>query len=174
MTRGPLPGKAIGEALPVAHARGLVSIAKRVSGCICDFVIFCTALTAVVRVARTRRLHGSLAEIEAQFREHLALLRLVPPDPSRSLELWVGGDCGGLRFFRIGNPGLVEIDREGVPVPGREEEKKGKEKGVNKVNKDNIVNKGKNEGTQTKDKDKAKERPAGSSGGPPPAGGGAP
>jgi len=116
MTRGPLPKKAIDVALPVAQARGMVILCKPGAGSVCDFAIAGTALTPLVRVKRSRRIHCPLPEIEAQFAESLARLRLVPATAERCRELWVCGQYGAIRFFRVGDAGLVEIDRDGRPL----------------------------------------------------------
>jgi hypothetical protein len=56
-------------------------------------------------------------EIAEQYAEPLGRLRLVPDTAGRSRELWVVGQYGTLRFFRIENTGLFEIDRNGK-LPG--------------------------------------------------------
>jgi hypothetical protein len=118
MSRGPLPEKAFGLALPVARARGFVSFCKRERGGVCDFVIFGCDGTAVVRMGRTKRLHGSLAEMEALFAEALCGLRMVPKAPGRSCEIWACDYYGNLRFFRVESTGLAEIGRDGRPTGG--------------------------------------------------------
>ena len=90
--------------------------AKPGAGSVCDFAIAGTALTPLVRVKRSRRIHCPLPEIEAQFAESLARLRLVPATAERCRELWVCGQYGAIRFFRVGDAGLVEIDRDGRPL----------------------------------------------------------
>jgi len=117
MTRGPVPQKSIDTALPVARTRG------RVVGCTpgrqstCDFVICEPVQSAFVRVRPARHLHCPVPEIQDRFAEPIGRLRLVPDAAGRSRELWVVGQYGTIRFFRIGNTGLTEIDRTGN-VPG--------------------------------------------------------
>ncbi|WP_292368352.1 hypothetical protein [Methanoregula sp. UBA64] len=118
MTRGPLPKKAIDEALPVAQARGMVILCKPGAGSVCDFAIAGLALTSLVRVKRSRRIHCPLPEIELQFAEPLARLRLVPATSERCRELWVCGQYGTMRFFRVNDNGLCEINRDGRPLAG--------------------------------------------------------
>ena len=107
------PGTAATEsdpsALPIAKARGFVTLCQRKRGSICDFVILATGSTAVVRLGRTQRLHGSLADMEFQFAEPLARLRPVPPDPDRSCEIWACDYYENIRFFRVSGTGLIEI-----------------------------------------------------------------
>ncbi len=116
MSRGP-PTKSIDVALPVAWARGYVIMSRRERGSVCTFEIHVAAYTAVVLVVRCRRLHGSLAEMETQYPEQLARLRLVPQGICRSLELWACSPYGGIRFFRVSGTGLVELGRDGG-LPG--------------------------------------------------------
>jgi hypothetical protein len=120
VSRGPPPTTAIDDALKVARTRGFVTACKRDRDSVCDFVIHAMAYTAVVTIVRSRRLHGSLVEMERDWAERLARLRLVPPGLCRSLELWACSPRGVLRFFRLSGPGLIELDRNGEPVPGIE------------------------------------------------------
>jgi hypothetical protein len=113
MSRGPIPKKAIDVALRIAETRGLVSLCRRGRDSICDLVVHEQGITINVMVRRSRRLHCSLAEMESQFPESLARLRLVPEDPCRSRELWACSPYGTLRFFRVTQTGLVELDRTG-------------------------------------------------------------
>ena len=113
MRRGPLPKKAIAAALRVAMARGLVSLCRRGRDCVCDIIIHEPVITRDIMVGMSRRLHGPLAEMEHQFSEPLARFRLVPEDPCRSRELWACSPYGVLRFFRVLQAGLVELDGTG-------------------------------------------------------------
>jgi hypothetical protein len=114
MRRGPLPKKAITAALRAAMARGLVSLCRRGRDCICDIVLHEPAITRDIIVGLSRRLHGPPAEIEYQFADPLARFRLVPENPCRSRELWACSPYGVLRFFRVLQAGLVELDLEGA------------------------------------------------------------
>jgi hypothetical protein len=113
MRRGPLPKKAIAAALRVAMARGLVSLCRRGRDCICDIVLHEPAITRDIMVGMSRRLHGPPAEIEYQFADPLDRFRLVPDNPCRSRELWACSQYGVLRFFRVLQAGLVELDLAG-------------------------------------------------------------
>lgn len=117
MTRGPVPQKSIDTALPIARARGLVACCTPGRESTCDFVICEPVQTVLVRVRPTRRLHCPVPEIAEQYAEPLGRLRLVPDAAGRSRELWIVGQYGTLRFFRIENTGLFEIDRNGK-LPG--------------------------------------------------------
>jgi len=118
MTRGPVPQKSIDTALPVARARGLVACCTPGRESTCDFVICETSRTTFVRVRPCRRLHCPVQEIAEQYAEPLGRLRLVPNAAGRSRELWICGQYGTLRFFRIEDTGLLEIDRNGKPQEG--------------------------------------------------------
>lgn len=118
MTRGPAPQSAIDDAMKIAWARGFVTVCHRARGSVCDFVIHAAEYTAVVMIVRSRRLHGTLAEMQAQCAEPIARLRLVPQAVCRSLELWACSPYGGFRFFRIQGTGLLELNRDGVPLGG--------------------------------------------------------
>lgn len=116
MTRGPPPLSAIEAAEKIAWSRGFVTLCQRKRGSVCDLVIHSAEYTAVVLIARSRRLHGSLAEMETQFAEQIGRLRLVPRGLCRSLELWACSQYGGIRFFRISGNNLVELNRDGKPL----------------------------------------------------------
>ena len=119
MSRGPLPQKAIDAALSVARTRGVVSLCNRSRESVCDIVIHTKEVTIDAMIRRCRRLHCPLAEMERQFEEALARLRLVPEDPCRSRELWACSPYGVLRFFRVLKDCLVEIDSGGrLLLPG--------------------------------------------------------
>ena len=116
MSRGPIPEKAMDVALAAARTRGLVSLCHRSRECVCDIVIHAPGVTIDAMIRRSRRLHGSLAEMENQFAECLARFRLVPEDPCRSREFWACSQYGVLRFFRVLQSGLVELDSSGRPL----------------------------------------------------------
>jgi hypothetical protein len=116
MSRGRPPRSALSIALPVAWSRGYVTPSRRERGSVCDFVIHAAAYTAVVLVKRTRRLHGTIGEIERQYAEQISHLQLVPQCPGRFIELWTGSPYGVLRFFRLTKTGLIEICCTGEPM----------------------------------------------------------
>ena len=116
MSRGPPPQSALAAALKIALARGLVTRCMRERGSVCDFMIHIAGYTAVITVVRSRRLHGSPAEMAAQAADPIARIRLVPEDPCRTREVWFCSPHGILRFFRVLNNGIIELDREGKPL----------------------------------------------------------
>jgi hypothetical protein len=118
MSKGPAPKKAIELALPVALDRGFVIFCKQERGSICNLVLLEPGRTSVIRVVRTKHIRGTVADMKAQFSEAAAGFSLVPPDPGRSLEIWVCNYYRKIRFFRIGATGLVELTRDGKPHDG--------------------------------------------------------
>ena len=119
--KGPVPEKAIGIALPIAIARGLVMLCRRHHGSVADFVIAGFGWTAIVCVCRTKQLNELPEELAAQFRSAIAGLSRVPPSPGRSCEIWACDYYGNFRFFRVAGSALVEIGRDGnllAPVSG--------------------------------------------------------
>jgi hypothetical protein len=120
MSRGPVPKKAIEFAIPYAHARGFVIFSRRQRESVCDLIILGTGRTTIVRMARTKHLRGSLAEMQTQFTGAAAGLRSIPPDPGRVCEIWACNYYRSIRFFRVEQTGLVEIDPDGNPIGGTE------------------------------------------------------
>lgn len=118
MTRGPVPQQALDCSLPVALARGFVTTCARGRGSVCDFIIHAPDYTAVILVVRSRRLQGSLAEIESLHAEPLGRIRLVPPGSCRVRELWACSPKGAMRFFRVEQSKLVELGRDGKVLGG--------------------------------------------------------
>ncbi|MEN6360987.1 MAG: hypothetical protein ABFD59_13190 [Smithella sp.] len=116
MTRGPPPEKAIALALPIAQARGFAVFCKRERGSVCDIVIFNNAVTIVVRLARTKCINQSVADMEAQFAGAATCLGRIPAADRRSREIWACDYYNNLRFFQVNGTGFVEIGRDGKPV----------------------------------------------------------
>ncbi|MDD1685706.1 hypothetical protein [Methanoregula sp.] len=116
MKRGPLPEKAIELAIPFARTRGFLICCRRTRGSVCDLMILSPGRTTLVTMARTKNLHGSLAEMTAELSGTADGLRTVPPDPGRVCEIWACNYYRTIRFFRVERAGLVEIDRDGKPI----------------------------------------------------------
>ena len=114
MNRGPLPQKGIDIAMPVALVRGFVILCRHYYGFVCDFIIAEPGRSTIVRMFRTKRLYDTVAGMAGQFRAGIAGLSRVPPDLSRSLEIWACDYYGNLRFFRLRGTGLVEIRQDGT------------------------------------------------------------
>lgn len=116
MRRGPVSQKAIDFALPAALARGFVTFCRQGRGSVSTFVIHAAGYTAVVSVLMSRKLHGTLAEMEYQFGDAISRLRLVPPGLCRTRELWACNRHGSLRLFRVMEKGIIELGRDGEPI----------------------------------------------------------
>jgi len=116
------------DAIPIAKSRGAVFFFTRTKDCPADFEITSANRVAIVCVKRSRRLHCTLAEIERTFSESIRQLRTPPSPANHCRELWLWSPYGVFRFFRVGNEGIVEIDRDGKPLvspaPGRSTEAK--------------------------------------------------
>jgi hypothetical protein len=64
-----------------------------------------------------RHLRCTLEQLEREAAEELAYLRMIASSPAVSRELWICSPRGTFRFFRITDNGLVELDRDGRPLP---------------------------------------------------------
>jgi hypothetical protein len=85
-----------------------------------EFLITGNGWFAMVRVRLSRKLYAGISEIEAEFRDTIAGLRLVFRSAQVSCELWLYSRYGTLRHFRVEDTGIVEIDWCGtLPVPGK-------------------------------------------------------
>jgi len=119
MSRGRRPLAALSEAMHIAKKRGETQAFVHGPGTICNFVIYSPGITAHVRIKRITRIHCSHAWIEGEARDALAALRAIAPGTGISRELWVYLPRGAFRFFRVGETGLVELNRNGTVMPER-------------------------------------------------------
>lgn len=122
MTRGRPPQKGLDVAIPIAQKRGQVMEFRQSSENLCEFLIIGNGCLAVVRVRKARRLHGTIAEVETDFSDAVIRIRTIPCGGPVSRELWLYSRYCVMRFFRIRDAGLVEIDRHGTPMapaPGK-------------------------------------------------------
>jgi hypothetical protein len=113
MIRGPLPSRGFDAALPVARARGHVEHFRRMRGNTADLMVSGGGFLAIIRLQNTPRLWQDIPEIEWQFADAIARLRLHPAGGPVSRELWLYSRYGVLRFFRILENGIVEIGADG-------------------------------------------------------------
>lgn len=116
MSRGFPSKKALEAALPLAQVRGQVIFFRKDAQAPGDFMIIGPGGIIVVRVKRTRQLHVTLSAVEIQQRETLALLRSADLVSEILRELWLWCPFGSMRFFRVENKSLVELDRHGRPT----------------------------------------------------------
>jgi hypothetical protein len=114
--------KALDAALPFALARGEVMFFRQDPGTPCNFLINYAGGGAVVHIRRSRRLYCTIPEIIAQNIEPLDRLRSAVLSPGITREFWLWSPYGTMRFFRVEDAGLIELDRKGEPlkplVPG--------------------------------------------------------
>jgi hypothetical protein len=119
MSRGPVPQKAIGIALPIARARGFVIFCRQYRGSVADLIIAdFSGRTTIIRICRTKQLNEPVAGMAVQFRSAIAGLNRIPPSPGRSCEIWAVDYYGNIRFFRLAGTGLAEIGRDGNILAG--------------------------------------------------------
>ena len=116
MSRGIPSQKALDAALPVAQARGEVMFFRQDPGTPCNFLINYAGGGVVVRIRRARRLHCTMPEIVTQNSESLDLLRSAVLSPGITREFWLWSPYGTMRFFRVEDAGLIELDRKGEPL----------------------------------------------------------
>ena len=116
MSRGIPSQKALDAALPVAQARGEVMFFRQDPGTPCNFLINYAGGGAVVSIRRARRLHCTIPEIIAQNIEPLDRLRSATFSPGITREFWLWSPYGTMRFFRVEDAGLTELDRHGEPL----------------------------------------------------------
>ena len=120
MSRGPPPARGFDVAIPVALMRGRVMRFQTAQDHICDFTIAGNGILALVRLMMATRLHASIAEISRDYSDAVNGLYAIPFGGPVSRELWLYSRYGILRFFRLAETGLIEIDGYGFPfVNGR-------------------------------------------------------
>ncbi len=117
MTRGRPVTKGVMDAIRIAGARGCVMKFCPGPESMCDFQIRTPVHVIFIRVKRFVRILAPLAEIEAEHRSFIQLLRSFPVSDSILRELWVYSKHGTYRYFRVTDTGIVEIDRAGLPLP---------------------------------------------------------
>lgn len=115
MTRGRPPQKGLDVAIPIAQERGKVMEFRQSSENLCEFLIIGNGCLAVVRVRKARRLHGTIVDVETDFSDTVIQARTIPCGGPVSRELWLYSRFCVMRFFRIMDTGLTEIDRYGLP-----------------------------------------------------------
>jgi hypothetical protein len=114
MTRGPKPVLAIQEAREIAGERGEMLITSHY-----NFIIFCLGCTIFVRIRRVHSHISTPQDIMTMFRNDILQLRILPKTPVTSRELWVLSPWGTWQYFRVDDEQLIEIRRDGRPVPDR-------------------------------------------------------
>jgi len=114
MSRGRPPVRGLDIALPIARARGdWVMQFVQDEECPADFLILSGGRNIFVGLRRAIPFRQTPAELEAEFRDLLRQLRGIPG----CREFWIYSKKGSLRCFRVDDAGLVEIGRDGFPLP---------------------------------------------------------
>lgn len=90
------------------------------SDCVCDFLIRTVTHVAFVRLIRIHKIVAPVNEIQYEYREIIAELRLFPQSPQIQKELWAYNKYGTYRFFRLTDDGLEEIQQTGEPAKNGE------------------------------------------------------
>jgi hypothetical protein len=110
--------RALEDAGAIGKERGLVHLSVRGPESVCDLNIYVTGrCVAHVRIKCVRRLRGSVPEIERDSRQEIAVLRFIVSSHEISREFWLCSPRYAWRFFRVLDEGIVEIGRDGVPLP---------------------------------------------------------
>jgi hypothetical protein len=117
MSRGRNPGKAIGCAAAHAERFGLVRFYEQGPGCIADFSIISPPILRECRIKRMRHIRCTAQWLERDAMDEIASLKMYPSSPQISRELWIVSPSYYIRFFRVLDNGLAELDPDGRPIP---------------------------------------------------------
>lgn len=117
MSRGPRPHRALAEAMPIAQLRGVVQMSGLGPERIFDISIVSKLPITFARVMFAPQILASIVEIADDFKDEITQLRIIARDAAIKAELWLRSKHGTWRFFLVTATGLVEIDREGKPLP---------------------------------------------------------
>jgi len=117
MSRGPRPHRALAEAMPIAQLRGVVQMSGLGPERIFDISIVSKLPITFARVMFAPQILAAIVEIADDFKDEITQLRIIARDAAITAELWLRSKHGTWRFFLVTGTGLVEIDREGKPLP---------------------------------------------------------
>jgi len=125
MKGGTYMPKGFAIALPVATKRGHVMIFIPSLFNLGDFLIVGGGAFVIVRIRFAEKLYLDIHDIEKEFGTTIAGLRSVPRPGPVSCELWLYSRYGSLRYFRIGDAGIDEVDCNGrVPTDSTDRHRK--------------------------------------------------
>jgi hypothetical protein len=116
MSRGPQPLEAQEESQSIAERRGHLQRYQHRKGNICDFTIMCPGIVCFVCAMRLVKLSSMPEDILHDYAEVIGDLRFIASSPAISRELWLRSPRGAWRFFRILNDGIIELDKDGMPL----------------------------------------------------------
>jgi len=117
MSRGPRPHRALAEAMPIAQLRGVVQMSGLGPERIFDISIVSKLPITFARVMFAPQILAAIVEIADDFKDEITQLRIIARDAAITAELWLRSKHGTWRFFLVTGTGLVELDREGKPLP---------------------------------------------------------
>jgi len=120
MTRGRHPDQGRALAEPVAKRRGVVHMIEPGTNTLLDLVITGSGIFSAVTIRRAQRLCAPLPDLEAGFADLISRVRLLPCGEQVSREIWWYNRDGHLRFFQVGETGLVELSADGSSLPAKE------------------------------------------------------
>ena len=118
VSRGPPSRRALAEAIPIAHQRGIIQMAGRGQENLYDFTIVSSIPVAFVRVSYCTRIHAPVPVLLMELRDKLVRLCQITRHEAISRELWLRSRHGTWRFFRVTGECLVELQRDGQPLAG--------------------------------------------------------
>jgi hypothetical protein len=91
-----------------------------------DFVIAGDGYLGIVRLRLSEKIRATLPEIEKEYFHSVAELALLPRGGPVACELWLYSRYGTLRFFRVMETGLEELDRSSILFREKKPEVTGK------------------------------------------------
>jgi hypothetical protein len=103
--------------MPIAQLRGVVQMSGLGPERIFDISIVSRLPITFVRVMFAAQILAAIVEIADDFKDEITQLRIIARDAAIRAELWLRSKHGTWRFFLVTATGLVELDREGKPLP---------------------------------------------------------
>jgi hypothetical protein len=117
MKPGPVPHKGFDLAFPVATQRGEVMRFIPSHWYVGDFIILSAGRLTLVCMRLAERIRATVAEIQEIYSDALDRLATVPSGGPVSREFWLYSRNGALRYFRLLETGIAEIDCRGeIPM----------------------------------------------------------
>ena len=127
MKRGPAPNRGLRIAIPVALALGRVIFFMASPYYPGDFMIAGNGYLGIIRLRLSEKIRATLPEIQKDYSRSVVELASLPRGGPVCYELWLYSRYGRLRFFRITETGLEELDRSSIVFMGRKPEVTGRE-----------------------------------------------
>jgi hypothetical protein len=105
--------RALKDAIPIAKARGLISLAMGGPERIYDLSIVSKIPIVFATIMFAPKILATVPELAEYYGSDLARLRVIARDAAVSTELWIRSRHGTWRFFQVTPSTIVEIDRDG-------------------------------------------------------------